>query len=87
MRDTCDGRTGGRSDGRKLLQAFSAPELRVFADRGVCLFVSALTHGRGLECVTVSVLLLPSLCETEGCPYTLSVLSMFNFFFSKQASL
>lgn len=47
----------------------SAPELRVSADRGVCLFVCALTHSHGSEREIVSVLLAAALCETEGRPY------------------
>lgn len=36
--------------------ALSAPELHVSADRGVCLFVCALTHSRVWERETASVL-------------------------------
>lgn len=39
------------------------------ADRGVCLFVCALTHSHGSEREIVSVLLAAPLCETEGCSY------------------
>lgn len=46
--------------------ARSALELRVSADRGVCLFVRALTHSHGSEREIVSVLLAAPLCETEG---------------------
>lgn len=59
--------------------ALSALELRVSADRGVCLFVCALTHSRGWEREIVSVLLPASLCETEGCPYRLSSRSIIDF--------
>lgn len=48
--------------------ARSALELRVSADRGVCLFVCTLTHSHGLQREIVSVLLADPLCETEACP-------------------
>lgn len=65
-----------------------ALELRASADRGVCLFVCALTHSHGLEREIVSVLLAAPLCETEDCPYIVGfprvlLLSLFEngFFF------
>lgn len=59
--------------------ARSALELHASADRGVCLFVCALTHSHGLEREIVSVLLAARLCETEGCPYTVSSRSIIDF--------